>query len=334
MPINLAQCYDPGLKLPDIAAEIVKLPDHTHPDANLRVVQFCMRWLQEYLGVEDGETNAVMRRMSELVAQSRTSSGTILAAMGGRHHDYQTDAFAVYCAAEIQGTASMAREIMFQKAQNTRDAKSHTAADFGTGTGILLGAGLLQGLRQGKTAVTGYGFDSQSKCVTNAQRVLDLMTGTRSQVELANITDAATYDVFRDVPALRVGIGGGMTEATKAVPVDAWISETVSEMTPPMVIYQGQLLDGGSWLTEWLLKGSDPFPTVLQKLLGLKQFLKNMKGGRATMFPNLISGDYMPTGESGWIRLHTDPRKEHIPLSEVGGDLREQFKGSFGGRRW
>lgn len=295
-------------------------PRHSSHGVNETIMRFTVKYLLDYLMIITRNTPTIRRGVSNIIEeQALRDNGPLIRYALGRGQKTSSDFFAVQCLADVHGTSALVKEIVFQRDCSHED-NQFCAVDIGTGSGILLAAALIAGIRQKFQSITGIGFDSQSRALQNAERVFSNVPqiGKTYFIE-GDISDSQLYRQYLLPPLMP----------------KYWISETFNLNTPKIDTDEG-VVYGESIVTRFLTKRLDPFVSVIENLLRIQYFKYQVQRGAASMFPNVISGDYQPDEANSRIRLHTGPKQEHIPLGEVGDEFLE-FEG-FGGyginRRW
>lgn len=211
--------------------------------------------------------------------------------------------FAVKCLGDTIATAALVKELAFSESPLNEDNSFHSA-DLGSGTGVLSVGAAIAGLRAGASKVILNIVDCEDLTLEMAADTLHSV-GNHVQCRpiYGDITELRTYDAL-DVPRVRM-----------------WISETISDGTPPLKIVKGKVIftEVGTHRHD-----IDPFPQVVACLTKkVPELAELVTGGRVRMFPDIFNGLYQP-GDKNVLRLLTSKsHSTHGPLGSVGYDFRK-----------
>lgn len=317
--VPLEEYFDPRTPLEERAlalADIDQFPVPESEGVNQAVMCFVVKYLLEYLMIITTDVHVIRRGVRKLVQDLTQKDGP--SAMPGRRRNTVTDVFAVQCLADVHGTAALVKEIAMQRRYGY-EGNQYAAVDFGTGSGVLLAAAMIDGIRTKAHSVLGVGFELQKKAAQNAERVLKKIPQTKKFMIQEDVTDPNVVGHYLAPP----------------FEIDYCVSETISNCTPSMIVERDRIkYKEHPGLGMMLNQHHDPFAQVLSNVMRIPRFFDRVRNGSAQMFPNIIRGDYQPEGDPSRIRLHSAPSGEDfIALQEVGDEFL-QFEGFHCNRRW
>lgn len=211
--------------------------------------------------------------------------------------------FAVRCLGDTIATAALVKELAFSDPPINAD-DSFESADLGSGTGVLSVGAAIAGLRAGAKEVILNIIDCEDLTLEMATDTLHSVgNNVRCRPMFCDITDLRTYDALQ-IERVRL-----------------WMSETISDGTPPLKIVNGKVIftEHGTHRHD-----IDPFPQVIECLTQkVPELSELVRGGRVRMFPDIFNGLYQP-GDKNALRLLTSKsHSTHGPLASVGYDFRK-----------
>jgi len=215
-----------------------------------------------------------------------------------------SDLLALESLLDVRATAVLVREIVFNQNFDTSNF-GYVGVDLGSGTGILTLASIIAGRRRQIRSVTVLGVDNQKSAINKSKRVLSGVANGQFILQHGDILDPGLYDVFRGIP------------------VQSWVSETISEVTPRMR-FDGDDVVVSPVFGKHVFRDlhADPFPHVLNRTLqGIPSFVAGVKSRRTAMFPDLVNGFYRPDMLNSKLVLRSSDSRTPRSLPDVGDDL-------------
>ena len=286
---------------------------------NRLVLNFLVKYLASYLEIQDQPT---FRRLAEEIRL--VTEFTVLGALGEYEEEGDVgadsamgDNYAVRCLYDLRQTAAIFKEVVFND-RFERD-ESFFGLDLGSGTGILTIAMALAARRKGVGETRCVGIDRTSVAVDRATKVAQKLGMTK---EILYVCD----DLLR--PIL-------IKKFVHENQLSFWVSETISIAIPAFDPFAP-----GFDLNLKAPRGrkselrSDPFVEVLKKTIdAVPDFLENVKSGKTAMFPDIVSGLYVPDGNRSTIALKTGLGKP-LPLERLGQEFEAYEDLGSKHRRW
>lgn len=303
--------YFTGETLDNVAKQLSS-PElsHTRDKAQVDalVMELVIKYALRFVGEEERDPRDIQGRLVEPLVNAG-----------------QDEANAVVPLFDFRTTAAIVREIIFP--DRSRREPNFLVTDLGSGSGILLLAGIIAGQRSQAQRVYGVGVEKVS---TIADRSREVVSGAASQLPVPTEVCVAHENIF----------SSHVQRALSRAMPDIVISETFGHQTPSMEIKNGGvvLLLSPAQALAMAMSGElerqrdqfDPFPQVLDQLLETYPDLEaELRAGRGLMFPDVINGCYV-SGPEPTLQLRTgvDPTA-HIPLDQVGdhefGDFEVPF---------
>jgi hypothetical protein len=222
---------------------------------------------------------------------------------------------AVACLADTNATAALVKEIAFTDVPLNEDG-SFESVDLGAGTGILSVGAAIAGLRAGASRILLHLVDEEKGILDLANRTVGCIGNhVEHEIHADDIIEPFVYTARFDPERVRF-----------------WISETISQGTPPMQIVHDRVI--------WLEPGThrsdlDPFPHVVHQLTStVTDFPELIREGRAVMFPDIINDRYRPGHHAALQLLSSKSHAQHGPLESVGKDFFRLNHDQSAASRW
>ena len=188
---------------------------------NELVLNFVIKYLALYLGVEHAHIAEMRERICELVDEAYEDDKLYNPFLTGVQVDHiygndpGVDYFPLSCIADIRQTAAIFKEIMFNKGFTASD--TFTGLDFGSGTGILLIAMLIAAKRNAIQEICCKGIEIREMTAGKSRSAIShLMQGDDSNIEIIH------QNIFR---------GDFLGQLLKKFPPNYIVSETISRIT-------------------------------------------------------------------------------------------------------
>ena len=286
---------------------------------NRLVLNFLVKYLAAYLEIPSQPTPRKLAEEIRLVTEF-----TVLGALGEyeemgdvRANSSMGDNYAVRCLYDLRQTAAIFKEIVFSDRFEKRE--SFFGLDLGSGTGILTMAMVLAARRKGIRNIHCVGIERSSVAVELAAKVAE-------RLGLAKEIKFVCDDMLK--PNL-------IKKFVQSNPLSYWVSETISIAVPKFDPFApGFDLNLKSPRGRKSELRSDPFVEVLKKTIDANpDFLENVKSGKTAMFPDMVSGLYMPDGNRSKITLKTGLGKP-LELERLGQEFESYEDLGSKHRRW
>ncbi len=309
---------------PEPLANIVKelsnpgLSQEQHrDDVNRLVMNFVMKFIAEFLDAPGMAIDELRLHAESIVGSEKDKRGRGIEAVKRmiQHQlerksglEYQDDSFPIECILDVQATAAIVKEIIFNDRFEKR--QDFVGLDLGSGSGILSLAAYITSQRARIQRVLIMGMDRQQKALNKSQEMF------------RKVAPRAT---FQTIPAdiRRPDI---MT-LFEGLPLSSWISETISTGTVQIRIQDNDVCVPRSEAAQFAIMLDslhDPYVEVLANTVrGRRHFIDDVKKGRTAMFPDLANGLYAPNPKDPRITLRTGTAKTAIPLQNIGQEFSE-----------
>ena len=292
----------------------------------LPILEECVRQLADTEAMPDARSEKVDKAVMQLVQaytrcflhisgyvdDRRLPGRGLLQAKNGA--DSARHKFALRCLGDVNSTAALIKELAFTDVPLNTDG-SFESADLGAGTGVLSVGAAIAALRKGAERIILNIVDIEEPLLEAAAEALGSAGNAITCVPVSgDITERRPYD---DIDVRRVRF---------------WISETISDGTPPMILVGNRVI--------WTERGShrwdiDPFPAVTDRLTErMPEFSELVQTGRARMFPDIFNDQFRP-GNHNALRLpSSESHRTHGPLGTVGWDFIKHNLLSRASTRW
>ncbi len=327
---------DPLTKIVDYLSDPTLSHEKHRDDVNRLVLNLVVKYLGEYLQVQGGGFSEFMDKLIRKLLEVKRSGHSADAVMGaaiaaGLGGDLcmvmDNDNMGVECLTDSSASAAIVKEIIFNG--NFEKGREFIGIDAGSGTGILLMAIIIAAKRARIQQIIGLGFEKEKPAVERSNRVLSMLR--RNNVDFK----VQRADVLRK----------GLFESFEGLPLNFWVSETFSNVTPQLSVSDTTVRIVGDEGTQMAARGQailDPFHYVLRATVEERpSFVRDVKSNRTAMFPDIVKGDFVPGDRSdARIRLATGTKKEHVPLQHIGdefsnyGELIPGLSQKMGGMRF
>ncbi len=217
---------------------------------------------------------------------------------------------------DLNQTSAIVKEIIFAP-EKFNNSDTHLTVDLGSGSGILLLAGMIAGTRNKIQNVLGYGVDSSTRAVKKSQKIFQekIFPGQSHKYFILN-KNIIQPDVH-------------FMYTNKA---DYILSETITLNTPPFMF----LDNGDLTLTKHAeidemhahlgfqaqIHNEPYFAGLIMASHFDPDFIKKVRTGVIHLFPNIIDESYIPTGHRGKMKLKPGLHPEkHLDLREIGQEF-------------
>jgi hypothetical protein len=309
----MSYTFNPRVTLQEYYAALSdpdSFPNHASPQVDDMVMGLVTRFTRDYLGiapeVNQEETECRINTMMRIIEEGNREF--LMQCLSG-NPESDSDIFAVSCLLDTHATAALVKELIFEDRFECHDDHANVGVDLGSGTGIL-GAAMAIAMQRKKLRDQYIVlWESSERALTRSRIVLHMMSqALKIKTISEDLRKPDHYRLFR--------------EECKAI---FFVSETISTSTPAIEhISRNEVRwrnDERAFLNELLCGTTDPFPSVLSNLVReTEQFFDRVRSGQTALFPNVITGDYIP-GKSAPLRLRTSSDPVHQPLNEIGRDF-------------
>lgn len=323
--------HNKSIKLPQLCEEISNPNLDYKKDRekiNELILNLTLKYIAEYFGIpQDASIDNIGNKVAEENVRAMSGDtlkeelmGMVNGMMGmmgqiDQNSLKSNDVGAKQSLGDLHQTAAIVKEIIFapEKFQHT---DTYLTVDLGSGSGILLLAGMIAGTRNKVQQVFGYGIDSSTPATKKSQQIFQKNFPTSShrwKIENANILN----------PNVHIPYAGK---------VDYMLSETITQNTPSIMIQDdGQLIPNKYSSTnpyeelEKMYSQMHNEPYFLGLIMASefdRTFIQKVRNGVIQLFPNVINENYIPMGEHGLIKLKTGlTPNSHIHLNNIGKEF-------------
>lgn len=271
-----------------------------HPRVNILVINLVVKYLLRYLGLWEtrkGISQAIGRILWDRYPWDNVFKW-LERIVQMIMEPLEDDLFGIECLADIRTTSALVKEIIFRENFEKRD--DFFALDLGTGTGILLVAGIIAWIRSRAKRIWWLWVDLHSNIHHTEAVLQSLFPRERFHIRVFPI-DITNPAFHHSLNSLRLSL---------------YISETVSLLTPKVRSVNS------AWAYEFSEENigeiGDPFPTAFALTTRyVRWFTDKVRQWKIWMFPDIVNGLYLPDKDQSTIQLVTG-NNTPTPLPDLG----------------
>jgi hypothetical protein len=222
--------------------------------------------------------------------------------------------FPLKCLVDVRSTTAIFKEIAFNDA--FADKKSFRGLDLGSGTGILLLAMHIAAMRKGASDILCVGAEIRELAVKKSRKALEKILGDKAKI------------LEMDLMKRRV-----VKKLLKKYPPDFWVSETISDTTPSLILNYFNLgvLDK---YRKKLERTNDPLVELLSETVKYDpEFFNKVWRQEITMFPDPVHKLYRPDKAKSTLVLETGLGSPLL-LHEIGEEFIDYEDLGYDCKRW